>query len=157
MTPLVLLDELQAFVIKATKDIVLMSRERDENDKRKESKITVFKMRLPNKEAETQQVPYILLQFINGKDLDDSDDVAYVRIVFTSYCEDREQGSLDVLNVLSTIRTNLLKLISLGGYFTLKRPLEYMVYPEDTSPYYMGEMMTIWQMPDIKKEVQQWL
>ena len=42
-----------------------------------------------------------------------------------------------------------------GGQFVLKSPLEMIVYPDSTAPYYLGEMMTTWTMPIIESEVQQ--
>ena len=42
-----------------------------------------------------------------------------------------------------------------GGQFVLKSPLEMIVYPDSTAPYYLGEMMTKWTMPIIESEVQQ--
>jgi len=31
------------------------------------------------------------------------------------------------------------------------------VYPDDTAPFYMGEMVTEWIMPPVEREVQKWL
>jgi len=38
--------------------------------------------------------------------------------------------------------------------FMLKPPLEMIVYPDATPPYYLGEMITEWVMPTIESEVQ---
>jgi hypothetical protein len=32
-------------------------------------------------------------------------------------------------------------------------PLEYIVYPDNAEPYYMGEMMTVWEIPSVEREV----
>ena len=42
--------------------------------------------------------------------------------------------------------------------FVLQDPLEYIIYPDDYHPYYFGEMITNWSLPEIKQEVEQiWL
>ena len=31
----------------------------------------------------------------------------------------------------------------------------YLIYPDDYAPYYFGEMMTNWTIPEIKREVEE--
>lgn len=78
-----------------------------------------------------------------------------VRIVAATYSEDESEGAMCVLNLLTRIRVALLKDGVVGGQFVLKSPLEMIVYPDSTAPYYLGEMMTKWTMPIIESEVQQ--
>ena len=59
-----------------------------------------------------------------------------------------------VLNLLTRIRVALLRDGIIGERFMLKPPLEMIVYPDSTAPYYLGEMMTEWTMPIIESEVQ---
>ena len=69
MTPIILLDRLEEFVKKVTGDIKLQVKVRNLNpEEEKERTVNVYKMRLPKKEDQVQQIPYILLQFLNGKD-----------------------------------------------------------------------------------------
>ena len=69
MTPIVLLECLEEFVKDKTKDIMLQVRVRNQNpDEEKERAAGVYKMRLPNKEDQTQKIPYILLQVLKGED-----------------------------------------------------------------------------------------
>ena len=69
MTPIILLDRLEEFVKEVTGDIKLQVKVRNLNpEEEKERAANVYKMRLPKKEDQVQQIPYILLQFINGKD-----------------------------------------------------------------------------------------
>lgn len=60
---------------------------------------------------------------------------------------------MDVLNLITRIRVALIKAGVIGEQFSIKRPIEYIVYPDSTPPYFMGEMMTIWEMPTIQREV----
>ena len=119
----------------------------------------VYKMRLPNKTAQTERVPYLLLQYIKSTDTQepgqDPESECTVRIVAATYSEDESEGAMCVLNLLTRIRVALLKDGVVGGQFVLKSPLEMIVYPDSTAPYYLGEMMTTWTMPIIESEVQQ--
>ena len=158
MTPIILLDRLEEFVKKVTGDIKLQVKVRNLNpEEEKERAANVYKMRLPKKEV--QQIPYILLQFINGKDdkkeKEPEESMCAVRIVVATYSEDGGQGAYDLLNVILRIRSELEKAGIIGGQFVLQKPLEYIVYPDSTEPYYLGEMITNWSIPTIKREVEE--
>ena len=159
MTPLQLLDALEAFVKQETKDILLPVRVDRKSGENKERAAEVYKMRLPNKTAQTERVPYLLLQYIKSTDTQEPgqepESECTVRIVAATYSEDESEGAMCVLNLLTRIRVALLKDGVVGGQFVLKSPLEMIVYPDSTAPYYLGEMMTTWAMPIIESEVQQ--
>ena len=160
MTPIILLDRLEEFVKKVTGDIKLQVKVRNLNpEEEKERAANVYKMRLPKKEDQVQQIPYILLQFINGKDdkkeKEPEESMCAVRIVVATYTEDGGQGAYDLLNVILRIRSELEKAGIIGGQFVLQKPLEYIVYPDSTEPYYLGEMITNWSIPTIKREVEE--
>lgn len=160
MTPIILLDRLEEFVTDVTKDIKLQVKVRNLNpEEEKERAANVYKMRLPKKEDQVQQIPYILLQFLNGKDdkkeKEPEESMCAVRIVIATYSEDGGQGAYDLLNVLLRIRSELEKTGIIGGQFALQKPLEYIVYPDSTEPYYLGEMITNWSIPTIKREVEE--
>ena len=163
MTPIILLDRLEEFVKEVTKDIRLQVKFRNINpEEEKERTANVYKMRLPKKEDQVQQIPYILLQILNGKDdkkeKEPEESICTVRIVVATYSEDAGQGAYDVLNVILRIRSELEKAGIIGGQFVLQKPLEYIVYPDSTEPYYLGEMITNWSIPTIKREVEEiWL
>jgi hypothetical protein len=162
VTPIILLDRLEEFVKENTKDIILQVRVRRESTESKERAADVYKMKLPTKDDETQKIPYILLQFLTGKDsqkpAEETEASCKIRIVVATYSEDGGIGAYDVLNVLLRIRSRLIEAGIIGNQFALdlEEPLEYIVYPEDTAPYYLGEMVTTWSIPSIKKEVNLW-
>ena len=163
MTPIILLDRLEELVKEATKAVRLQVTVRNINpEEEKERTANVYKMRLPKKEDQVQQIPYILLQILNGKDdkkeKEPEESICTVRIVVATYSEDAGQGAYDVLNVILRIRSELEKAGIIGGQFVLQKPLEYIVYPDSTEPYYLGEMITNWSIPTIKREVEEiWL
>lgn len=173
MTPVVLLKELKKFIEENTKDIILSVRpiknktlppgaKTGKPAHKPEGEVThrapeVHVMRLPDKDAETQRIPYILLQFLTSKDehqpAEQPDSECYIRIIAATYSDDGGEGATDLLNVLTRIRVALLKAGEVGRQFLLKKPLEFIVYPEETNPYFLGEMLTIWEMPIINREV----
>lgn len=80
---------------------------------------------------------------------------AVVRTVFCVYHEDEEQGALSLLNLMEALRVALLERPVLPGPFALnlKAGLEALAYPDDgeprTAPYYLGEMISTWNMPPV--------
>lgn len=155
MTPVILLDNLEEFVKEKTKDIKLQVRVR-KPEQEKERAADVYKMRLPKKEDQMEKVPYILLQFLTGKDGEVQEgSTCQIRIVVATYAENDSMGAYDVLNVILRIRSELQKVGIIGGYFVLEKPLEYLVYPDSTQPYFLGEMITKWSVPSIKREVEE--
>ena len=155
MTPLQLLDALEAFVKQETKDILLPVRVDRKSGENKERAAEVYKMRLPNKTAQTERVPYLLLQYIKSTDTQeqgqDPESECTVRIAPPPIRRTKARAQLCVLNLLTRIRVALLKDGVVGGQFVLKSPLEMIVYPDSTAPYYLGEMMTKWTMPIIER------
>lgn len=165
MTPLELLLELKAFIENAAKDLILEVRpiknrtigETTTEEQPKERPAEVHIMRLPTKDAETSSIPYVVLQFLTGEDgqepgkLPDSE--CKVRIVAATYSEDKSKGSVDLLNLITRIRIKLLKAGVIGKQFFLRKPLEYVCYPDDTGNYFLGEIITTWGIPTITREV----
>ena len=158
MTPLELLDALKAFIEENTKDILLPVRVDRKSGEAKERPAEVYKMRLPTKDAETKRIPYVLLQYIKSTDAqtvgEPPESSCMVRIVAATYSEDGEEGALCVLNLLTRIRIAFLRDGVIAERFMLKPPIEMIVYPDSTPPYYLGEMMTEWRMPIVESEVQ---
>lgn len=158
MTPLELLDALKAFIEENTKDILLPVRVDRKSGEAKERPAEVYKMRLPTKDAETKRIPYVLLQYIKSTDTQTAgqppESSCMVRIVAATYSEDGEEGAMCVLNLLTRIRVALLRDGVIAERFMLKPPVEMIVYPDSTPPYYLGEMMTEWRMPIVESEVQ---
>ena len=158
MTTINLLECLEEFVKEKTADIKLQVKVRNRNPQEvKERAADVYKMRLPKKEDQTEKVPYILLQLLTGMDDkqngEPEESECKIRIVVATYSEDGGEGSFDVLNVILRIRSELKKAGVIGGRFVLHNPLEYIVYPDSTEPYYLGEMITNWSIPTIEREV----
>jgi hypothetical protein len=161
MTPVDLLECLGRFIKEKTEDIILQVRVNKNNpDAEKERAADVYKMQLPEKEDATGKIPYILLQLVTGKDDRPQGETAdeatcQIRLVFATYSEDGQQGAYDVLNLILRIRSELEKIGVLDERYVLKMPFEYIVYTDQPKPYYLGEAMTNWSIPTIKREVEE--
>lgn len=159
MTPVFLMDELKKFIEEKTADIKLPVRIRSGSNEEKERSALVFQMGLPAPDDVQQKVPYILLKFLNGVDDktagEPDESTCRVRIIFAVYSDDGQEGPLQVLNLILRVRSELEKVGIIDQRFVLQKPLEYIVYQDTQPPYYMGEIMTNWSIPTIKREVEE--
>lgn len=160
MTKVILLKELKAFTKAVTRDVRLPVRPLEEDllppDPRPPR---IYQMRLPAFRDACRKAPYILHQAITGKDVQQAgvrpEASAVVRTVFCVYHENEEEGALALLNLMETLRVALLERPVLPGPFALdlKAGLETLAYPDDseprTAPYYLGEMISTWNMPPV--------
>lgn len=161
MTPIELLEGLQTFIEKATNDLLLPQKPVTGKPQAGPAPAAVFKMGIPapegNPENQTNRIPYILLQLFTGKDSqnsgEDPESECKIRIVFAVYGQDKSTGMMDLLNLMTRTRISLIEAGVISDMFLLKKPLEWLIYLEQTSPYYLGEMITVWEMPEIKRKV----
>ena len=64
-----------------------------------------------------------------------------------------------LLGLMERLRIKLLKQVVIGERYQLDltQGAEVLIYPDDTAPYFAGEMITTWKIPSIEREVRQWL
>lgn len=160
MTKVVLLKRLKEFTEEATNDLLLpVAMQKGDAEEPKPRAAEVFRTRLPDSSAAKKKAPYILHQIITGKDSQTPGQhptsTATVRTIFCVYHPDEEEGGLALLNLMERLRIALLEEVVIGKQFTLDREagLESLVYPEDTAPYYAGEMISTWKLPPIERKV----
>lgn len=162
MTKVLLLEELQKFCENAVKDYRLPTVVQKGDTERICRPPKIYRMRLPDSKAADKIVPYIILQAVTGLDRQSAGDYpeasATVRLIFCVYGEDEQEGALSLLNVMETVRIALLKSASLGDMFYLDRAeaVETLIYPDNIAPYFVGEMLTTWQMPTVEQEICPW-
>lgn len=120
-------------------------------------------MRLKDSSTYKEKAPYIIQQIITSKDhqpsgQEDKSNVT-VRTIFCVYNEDEQEGSLMLLNLIERLRIHWLKTVMLETRYILDKEegLESMNYPEDTAPFYAGEMVSTWKLPAVKREVSKWI
>lgn len=119
----------------------------------------VYKMRLSDSSHFKKLAPYIILQFVNGIDMQKTgrweDSSAVVRIILCVYSEREDEGSMTLLNVMDRLRLDLLRHPVVGDAFKLDtdQGLESLVYVDDTAPFYGGEMMATFFCPPVPRDV----
>ena len=131
-------------------------------DKEERTRVpTVYMMRLPDSQSAQKIAPYIIVQLVDSKHRREDGGypnpsyTATVRFIFCVYSQDEEVGAVMLLNVMDRVQEKLLKQIQIGDCFTLDEHegIESVVYPDDTAPYYAGEMIGTFHIRPIEREV----
>ena len=154
MTPLDLLEALKSYCEVCTKDLVMVSKVPKNGTQKAERAPRVFIGELPDKESARKETPYILLKLLTTKD-DEEESTAMVRIIFVTYSQDRQENYIQCLNTLTRVKTKLLEDIVIGGCFYCRKPVEGIIYEDDLEVYQIGEIMTTWEMPQVKRNISQ--
>lgn len=159
MNRVILLEQLKDFSIAATADLVMPTKMQSGDEKQEFRTAEVYLMCLPDSRAATKKAPYILHQFITGEDIQmtgqHATSMATVRTIFCVYSDDEQEGGLMLLNLMERLRIELLRKVVIGKQFTLdlSAKLEVLAYPDDTAPYFAGEMVSTWILPAVEREV----
>jgi hypothetical protein len=172
MTRVQLLYALRDFTEQTTGGIILpVARQKEDKTEPEPRAATVYLMRLPDSGAARKKAPYIIHQLLTGKDVQEpgkqEEDTANVRSIFCVYHNDEQEGGLALLSLMEQLRIALLQHPVLSGgkdeahtlqggaghVFTLdlRAGVEALAYPDDTAPYYAGEMMTTWRLPPVER------
>lgn len=156
MTTTDLLEQFKLFAEDALKDLILPVK----TPPTQEAKYRipeVFLMNLPDEAAQKEKAPYVVLQFLNGDDSQEEgkeeESVCNIRVVVCAYSDDLGEGPMHVLNMLTRLRIALLEKRVIADRYAMRLPLEYLVYPDNPAPFFFGEMMTVWEVPTIKRRV----
>lgn len=163
MDRVALLEALKAESQVATADLLLpVAMQKEDGEQPADRAANIYMMRVPDGKAATKKAPYILHQVITGKDqqpqgeLDESSTT--IRSIFAVYNRDEQVGGLTLLGLMERLRIHLLRIVVIGeGQFELDKEagVEILVYPDDTAPYFAGEMVTVWKTPAVEREVRQ--
>ncbi len=159
MTKERLLEEFKVFLENTTKHYKLPTSVQKGDTEQIFRAPDIYKMRLPDSNDAKKKAPYIIVQYITGKDFHreakTSQSNAIVRLIFCVYNKDEEEGAISLLNVMETVRMELMKRVLIGKCFKLDTDagVESLVYPEETAPYYVGEMMCTVFVPPTEREV----
>ena len=154
------LKALTEFTREVTKDMILpVSLQKEDNGQQKFRAPEVHQMRLPDSRQAKKKAPYIIHQIVTGTDTQGNvrktTNQTVVRSIFCVYCDDEEEGGLMLLALMERLRIALLQQVVIGSQFALNTQagLETMCYPDDTAPYFSGEMVSTWRLPGIQREV----
>jgi hypothetical protein len=151
------LDSLTSFTVEAVKDVILPVRMQKGDTDRQQRAADVYRMRLPDGKAATKKAPYIIHQLVTGSDYQNQGDDPHhrttVRTIFCVYSDDEQEGALMLLNLMERLRIRLLEQVILDKRYELdlKEKLETLIYPDDTAPYFAGEMVSVWKLPPVRR------
>lgn len=156
MTPLELLNCLKGYCEDITKDMRLVAKVPENGTEAGERPPKVFVGNLPNKESEKKTAPYILLKLLTKK-TDDEESVCRVRIICVTFSEDKQENYIQCLNLLTRIETKLLEDTVIANRYSCQKPIETVVYDDDLEVYQVGEMMTVWELKKVERDVRKYL
>ena len=159
MTKAEMLEDFKQFIQNTTKGFSLPVAIQKGDTKEEVRAPEIHKMRLPNSSDAKKKAPYIIVQYVTGKDYQkhsqQSQSHALVRLVFAVWGENEEEGALSLLNLMEAVRIDLMKKVKISERFKIDTDaeVESLVYPEDTAPYYAGEIICTVLMPPTEREV----
>lgn len=159
MNKIILLEQLRDLTNNEIGDIIMPVRMQKGDKEQAYRAADVHLMRLPDSSASQKKAPYIIHQLITGRDSqppgDDVSAMAVIRSIFCVYNDNEEEGALMLVNLMERLRIRLLRQVVIGNQFQLDLVdgLESIIYPDDTAPYYAGEMVSAWKLPAVQREV----
>lgn len=156
MTPLDLLQSLKTYCEEKTENMLLTARVQENGTEAGERPPRVFIGNLPDKSAAKKEAPYILLKLLTTKDKDE-ESTAMVRIIIVTFSEDKQENYIQCLNVVSKIKSSLLEDVVIQERYSCQKPIESIVYDDDLEVYQIGEIMTIWEMPQVQRNINEYL
>ena len=164
MTRVWLLESLKARMEKDTKDLIMPVKPQKGDTEETSRAAEVWSGRLPDMKSTTKKAPYVLNTILTSRFRQNPglppESLVSVRTVYCVYNSDDHEGALMLLNLMDRIRISLQKNPIVDGKYELNMTedgITDFVYPDDTAPFYMGEMVTEWIMPPVEREVQKWL
>lgn len=161
MNKVVLLEQLKEFSEQVIKDLLMPVCQQENQPQEPDRPAVVHIMNLSSGRGAVNQAPYIIHRIITGKDEQPAGEReqagALVRTVFAVYNPDEQEGGLMLLNLMERLRIALLQKRVVGGQFALdmQAGIESLIYPDNNAPFYLGEMMSRWWLPAIKRELKE--
>lgn len=168
MSKVILLERLKEFTERAVCELLLpMQMEEEDELPPPPRAAAVYVPRLPELRSFTRKAPFITHEIVTGKDNFGQypnggrfyQSSAVVRSCFCVYHDNEQEGGLALLNLMEALRIPLLERCALGGgqyRLDVDAGVETLVYPPNpnqtaSSPFYLGEMITTWQLPPVKR------
>lgn len=154
-----LLKALQSTVLKAVNGVKYQVAVQKGDSKIIKREPEIHLQRLPDSKSANKIVPYIIIQFLHEKHMrvlpPKPQRTAEIRLIFCVYNDNEEEGAMELLNLMDIVETAILKALKFGACFTLDpdEPLESLAYPDNSAPYYAGEMVGVFHLPSIEQEV----
>ncbi len=127
--------------------------------------VEIFKGKLPDRKSETEKAPYIVNAILNSNFFrnpgEEPTSLVTVRSTLCVYNQNNEEGVLMILNLLERLRISYTKDPILDNTFQMlfdeEHPIQDLVYPDETMPFFMADQVTVWSLPPVEREVRPWL
>lgn len=158
---------LEALKVRQTEDLKdLLMPTVPKKDKPSELRtVEIFKGKLPDRKSETEKAPYIVNAVLNSNFFrnpgEEPMSLVTIRSTMCIYNPDNEEGTLMILNILDRLRISYTKNPIVDGVFELlfdeEHPIQDLVYPDETMPFFMADQVTVWKLPPVEREVRPWL
>lgn len=162
MTTNEFLDDLGTFMQEATKNLRLPVRPTKENREPEGRAPTVYKMRLPDAKSYQDKAPYLFNRVVLIEDHQHpgqrGEATCTICTSFCVYCDDEMQGALHLLNFIEDVRQAILReqVISNLYQIVMDDGIQTAIYDNQPVPFFIGEMVTVWKIPTIEREVLRW-
>ena len=159
MTRYFLINELKDFCESKVKKLSYPTSVQKGDTEKVERAPEVYAMRLPNSREAKKFAPYIIIQLADSEHIQrESSQPEYsstVRFIFCVYDENESGGAMRLLNLMDLVHEALLRQVKVGKCFCLDvhKPLDSLIYPDETAPYFVGEMVGTFTLPPTKREV----
>lgn len=164
MNRVFLLESLKVRMEADTRELIMPTKPQKGDEEVIERPAEVWNGRLPDMKSTTKKAPYIINAVLTSRFRQfpgqPPESLVVVRTMYCVYNPDENEGALMLLNLMDRVRISLQKNPIVDGKYELNMKdegISDLVYPDDTAPFYMGEMITEWILPPVEKEVQQWL
>ena len=158
---------LEALKVRQTEDLKdLLMPTVPKKDKPSELRpVEIFKGKLPDRKSETEKAPYIVNSVLNSNFYrnpgEEPTSLVTVRSTLCVYNPNNEEGVLMILNLLERLRISYTKNPILDNTFEMlfdeEHPIQDLVYPDETMPFFMADQVTVWSLPPVEREVRKWL
>lgn len=146
-----LMDALKEFLEEDLKEYRLPVKQEGWEDQSNYRPVEVQTFAMDDPDEDHARIPYICIQPLNGKDGPDEnkkmEGQMYIRLVITIFNWDKREGRRQLLNIIQRIRRDLIRTGVVGKSYELQWPLEWLIYPDETGGYHLGEMSTKWSIP----------
>lgn len=149
MTPIVLVDMLKEFIEDAVKNFEL---ETNVPGMKKAPQVVTGYLKEKNSRGKNSvpDFPYVIIRFLDGVDANEGSK-ATVRVIAGSYSENEQDGWRDPINILTRIKTELLKQGTFGPFF-LEKPIKVELPEEQPFPEWVAFMILTFTMPQVQME-----
>ncbi len=165
MNRVMLLEALKVRQTEDLKDLLMPAVPTKKNPEPGIRPVQIFQGKTPDKNSETEKAPYIVNAILNSTFYrnpgEEPTSLVTVRSTLCVYNKDNEEGAMMLLNLLERLRIsytmNPILDKTFQCLFDKDNPIQDLVYPDETMPFFMADQVTVWSLPPVEREVRKWL